>query len=182
MIRVRLALTLLATAVAGFAPGAPAAGIDLASSRLVDLTHPFDERTLYWPTSPTTFKLERLSYGMTPGGWFYAANALCAPEHGGTHLDAPIHFAEGKETTDQVPLERLGTPGAARALRKVADVPWLRALDPEEWTIHQMDSWRAGAGLVPLVEGSGRLVRQIPAAGSAVPKGSTVRLVFEPAS
>ncbi len=39
-----------------------------------------------------------------------------------------------------------------------------------------------GAGLVPILEGSGRLVRQVPAAGSAVPKGSSVRLVFEPAS
>lgn len=39
-----------------------------------------------------------------------------------------------------------------------------------------------GAGLVPIVEGTGRLVRQLPEAGSAVPKGATVRLVFEPAS
>jgi cell division protein FtsI (penicillin-binding protein 3) len=38
------------------------------------------------------------------------------------------------------------------------------------------------AGLVPLVEGSGRLVRQVPAAGAPVPKGSSVRLVFEPSS
>ena len=109
MIRTRLALALLSTVVV-VAPHARGAGIDLASSRLVDLTHPFDERTLYWPTSPTTFRLERLSFGMTPGGWFYAANSICAPEHGGTHLDAPIHFAEGKETTDQVPLERLVAP------------------------------------------------------------------------
>ena len=39
-----------------------------------------------------------------------------------------------------------------------------------------------GAGLVPLVEGTGRLVKQFPAAGQPVPKGSSVRLVFEPAS
>jgi cell division protein FtsI (penicillin-binding protein 3) len=38
------------------------------------------------------------------------------------------------------------------------------------------------AGLVPLVEGTGRLVRQVPGAGTAVPKGSSVRLVFEPAT
>ena len=110
MKRPRLVLALLATVMVGFAPAARGAGIDLAASRLVDLTHPFDERTLYWPTSPSTFKLERLSYGVTAGGWFYAANALCAPEHGGTHLDAPIHFAEGRRTTDQVPLEQLVAP------------------------------------------------------------------------
>ena len=40
-------------------------------------------------------------------GFFYASNAFCAPEHGGTHLDAPVHFAEGKQTAEQVPLENL---------------------------------------------------------------------------
>jgi cell division protein FtsI (penicillin-binding protein 3) len=38
------------------------------------------------------------------------------------------------------------------------------------------------AGLVPVIEGSGKLVKQMPPAGSAVPKGTSVRLVFEPAS
>jgi len=108
--RLTLALGFLATALAGFPHAACAAGLDLSAYRLVDLTHAFDERTLYWPTSPSTFKLERLAYGTTAGGWFYAANALCAPEHGGTHLDAPIHFAEGRRTVDQVPLEQLMAP------------------------------------------------------------------------
>lgn len=35
------------------------------------------------------------------------------------------------------------------------------------------------AGLVPIIEGSGRLMKQIPPAGSPVPKGASVRLVFE---
>jgi cell division protein FtsI (penicillin-binding protein 3) len=38
------------------------------------------------------------------------------------------------------------------------------------------------AGLVPLVEGTGRLVKQVPVPGTPAPKGSSVRLVFEPAS
>ena len=108
--RLAFALGFLAAALAGLPPPACAAGLDLSAHRLVDLTHPFDERTLYGPTSPSTFKLERLSYGPTAGGWFYAANALCAPEHGGTHLDAPSHFAEGQLTVDQVPLEQLVAP------------------------------------------------------------------------
>lgn len=37
-------------------------------------------------------------------------------------------------------------------------------------------------GLVPVVEGSGKLAKQIPGPGIAVPKGSSVRLVFEPGS
>jgi cell division protein FtsI (penicillin-binding protein 3) len=38
------------------------------------------------------------------------------------------------------------------------------------------------AGLVPRIEGWGRAVRQEPAAGTAAPKGASVRVVFEPAS
>ena len=84
--------------------------LDLARYRLVDLTHPFDEQTIYWPTSASSFQFERLAYGRTEAGFFYAAGAFSAPEHGGTHLDAPIHFAEGRHTTDQIPLERLVAP------------------------------------------------------------------------
>lgn len=84
--------------------------IDLAHAQLVDLTWPYDAKTLYWPTSPSAFELKELSYGPTPGGWFYSSYAICTPEHGGTHLDAPIHFAEGKTTADRIPLERLIAP------------------------------------------------------------------------
>jgi kynurenine formamidase len=89
------------------AGGAPQAPLDLSGYRIVDLTHAFGSRTLFWPTSPTTFTLERLAYGKTEGGYFYSANTLCTPEHGGTHLDAPLHFAEGRRAADQVPLEQL---------------------------------------------------------------------------
>ncbi|MDQ3697952.1 MAG: cyclase family protein [Gemmatimonadota bacterium] len=87
-----------------------AQSLDLEAYRLVDLTHALNERTLYWPTSPSKFELERLAYGVTDGGFFYAANAFSAPEHGGTHLDAPIHFFEGRRTADQIPLEQLVAP------------------------------------------------------------------------
>jgi len=100
----RFALLLL------FAPPLAAQTIDLGKARIVDLTHALDERTLFWPTSPTRFKLDRLSYGETPGGWFYSANAFSLPEHGGTHLDAPIHFHKGGVTSDAIDLRRLIGP------------------------------------------------------------------------
>jgi len=84
--------------------------LDLRRYRTVDLTHALNAKTLYWPTSPTAFKLDTLSFGPTPGGWFYAANAFSAPEHGGTHLDAPIHFGEGHLSVDRIPLDRLIAP------------------------------------------------------------------------
>jgi kynurenine formamidase len=99
--------------------------LDLARYHLVDLTHPFDEQTLYWPTSPSGFAFDRLSHGPTPGGWFYSAGAFSAPEHGGTHLDAPIHFADGKQTSEQIPLDRL----VAAAV--VIDVAERASADPD---------------------------------------------------
>src|SRR5512138_2393569 len=97
----RLVVVLVALALAG-----RVGAIDLAGARLVDLTHPFDEHTIYWPTA-RHFTLAPVASGMTPGGWWYAANDFCAAEHGGTHLDAPIHFAEGRWTADEIPLDQL---------------------------------------------------------------------------
>ncbi|GIW94759.1 MAG: cyclase [Pirellulaceae bacterium] len=74
--------------------------------RIVDLAHPFDDQTIYWPTE-TGFQLLRGPAGRTEKGYFYSANRFAAPEHGGTHIDAPIHFFEGRQTVDQVPLGRL---------------------------------------------------------------------------
>jgi len=81
--------------------------IDPARLRVVDLTHPFDSETLYWPTAPSSFELRRLAWGTMPGGYFYAANALATPEHGGTHLDAPLHFGEGRPAVAEIPAARL---------------------------------------------------------------------------
>lgn len=98
----------------------PAQAVDLTRSRLVDLTHTFNARTLYWPTATTGFQLERLAFGPTPGGYFYASNAYAAPEHGGTHLDAPIHFHEGGVTADRIPLEQLIAPAVVIDVRESA--------------------------------------------------------------
>jgi kynurenine formamidase len=81
--------------------------IDLRSAELIDLSHAFNAQTLYWPTSPSRFELKELAYGPTPGGFFYSAYAISTPEHGGTHLDAPIHFAANAQTADRIPLSRL---------------------------------------------------------------------------
>lgn len=87
-----------------------AKAFDVSEYRLVDLTHTYDDSTLYWPTSPSSFELETLAEGKTPGGWYYSAKALCTPEHGGTHLDAPIHFDAEGLTADAVPLASLIAP------------------------------------------------------------------------
>ena len=108
--RVFAVALVLASVIPAWARGVGAQTLDLRSYRTVDLTHALNAKTIYWPTSPTTFKLDSLSYGQTPGGWFYSSFAFSAPEHGGTHLDAPIHFGEGHLTVDRVPLDRLIAP------------------------------------------------------------------------
>ncbi|MEN8375304.1 MAG: cyclase family protein [Gemmatimonadota bacterium] len=99
--------------------------IDPELVRLVDLTHTFDESTVFWPTSPTRFELDTLAYGDGPGGFFYSAFTFATPEHGGTHLDAPLHFARNGHATDEVPLERLVAPAV------VIDVTERAAADPD---------------------------------------------------
>lgn len=96
----------LAAALAGCAPGAPPAAPTWPDGEVVDLSHAYDETTIFWPTSET-FRLETVADGMTPDGYHYAANNFFTAEHGGTHLDAPIHFAEGRHSVEQIPLERL---------------------------------------------------------------------------
>lgn len=81
-----------------------------AQNELVDLTYSFDGQTIYWPTAEG-FTLEEESRGLTERGYFYSANRFHASEHGGTHLDAPLHFGEGKYSVDQVPLSQLIGPG-----------------------------------------------------------------------
>ncbi|HEX9286690.1 MAG TPA: cyclase family protein [Thermoanaerobaculia bacterium] len=117
---------------------------DLRSARVVDLTHPFDADTIYWPTSPTRFQLTTLTSGMTEGGWFYSANSFCAPEHGGTHLDAPIHFGRGQKTVDQVPVRQLVAP----AIR--IDVAEAAASDPDHrLSLAEVRAWEKRHGTIP---------------------------------
>ncbi len=86
-----------------------AAPID--ETKLVDLTHPFDENTVYWPTEKP-FRWEKGVWGRNSAGEWYASASFASSEHLGTHIDSPVHFAEGQATTDAIPLSRLTGPGA----------------------------------------------------------------------
>lgn len=83
---------------------------NLGPGQWVDLTHAFNHRSVYWPTAKEFSKTE-VFHGHTKGGWFYSAYDFSAAEHGGTHIDAPIHFAQNKNTVDKVPLTQLIAPG-----------------------------------------------------------------------
>jgi kynurenine formamidase len=142
-----MAIALLLTSAACAAPAdqaaAPPAGLDLARARFVDLSHPFDASTIYWPNSPTGFRLDTLSYGPNPGGWFYSSFSVSTPEHGGTHLDAPIHFSENGQTVDQVPLERLIAPAI------VIDITQQAGADPDyRLSAEDVTAWEQAHGTI----------------------------------
>ena len=111
--------------------------------RWVDLTHDMAEDSVFWPTAEG-LRHEVASYGQTPGGWFYSSYNLTLSEHGGTHLDAPIHFAAGKQTADQVPLDRLIGPAA------VIDVSAASQANPDyRFTVADVENWEQANGRLP---------------------------------
>jgi kynurenine formamidase len=109
----RLSLLLSLALFTGFAAAAAQAQRRTAgfpSGTIVDLSYPFDSSTVYWPTAET-FHLEKDFEGTTEQGYYYSAYRYSAAEHGGTHIDAPVHFAKGRNTVDGIPLEQLIGPG-----------------------------------------------------------------------
>ncbi|UNY98834.1 cyclase family protein [Zhouia spongiae] len=90
-----------------FSDKKPGATQEVSSqTRIIDLTHPFSDETVYWVTA-REFELEEVAKGQTDNGYFYAANNFSTAEHGGTHIDAPIHFYETGQTVDEIPLDNL---------------------------------------------------------------------------
>ncbi len=90
----------------------------------VDLTHPLSDETLYWPTG-TPFELEVLERSADEHGRWYAASRFRAPEHFGTHLDAPFHFDQNGWQSDQIPLERMSGPALVVDVSAAAAAEWL---------------------------------------------------------
>jgi kynurenine formamidase len=122
---------------------ATGAAFEMNEGRLVDLSHPFDERTVYWPTA-RGFSREHVTGGETPGGWWYAAGEFRAAEHGGTHLDAPIHFSATGESAEEVPLRRLIGPAL------VIDITARAAGDPDTvLEVADLDAFEARHGRMP---------------------------------
>lgn len=122
----------------------------LRNHRLIDLTYSFDSDTVYWPTGKW-FEHERVAWGRESGHWYSSYN-YAANEHGGTHLDAPIHFSEGKIGVAEIPLDRLVGPGVVIDITEAcaADRDYvLSAADVEK---HEREHGAVPAGAVVLVK------------------------------
>lgn len=147
----RLIVVLLVTAACAQSRDNASATFDPSKLTLVDLTHSFNAQTIYWPTSTKTFEHPQQSFGKTPGGWFYSSYELSTPEHGGTHLDAPIHFGEGKETADQVPLNRLVAKAVVIDVSAKADSNRDYQLTPDDVTAFEREHGEIAQGTIVLL-------------------------------
>src|SRR6266576_6105312 len=123
----------------------------LSRATWVDLTYAFDSTTIYWPTAKP-FRLEVVSAQRTAAGYYYAANNFAAAEHGGTHLDAPVHFAEGKLSTDQIPVARLTGRAVVIDVSSQADADRDFRITPAD-----LEAWERGHAPIP--EGTVVLIR-----------------------
>lgn len=144
------AALLAAVTVAGCQPNAepdsPAMAIAEAfgggAGRWVDLAWSYSDSTIYWPTDTMGFRHDTVAFGPTPGGYFYSSFRYSANEHGGTHLDAPIHFSEGKLTSDAIPLTSLIGPAVVIDVSAKADSDYVASVD-------DFTAWEAVNGRIP---------------------------------
>jgi len=109
----------------------------------VDLTHALGSESIFWPTAEP-FELRTDAAGITDAGYYYSAYSFTAAEHGGTHIDAPVHFAQGRMSVDQIPLSRLMGEAA------VIDVSARTASDRDyQITVADISSWEEEYGPIP---------------------------------
>jgi kynurenine formamidase len=109
----------------------------------IDLTYSFDEKTIYWPNSKS-FDWKMIQHGKTPAGYFYSSANYAANEHGGTHLDAPIHFHEAGATVDQIPVDKLMAPTV------VVDVESASMRNPDyRVSVADLTEWEKRYGRIP---------------------------------
>ncbi|MDX1539992.1 MAG: cyclase family protein [Geminicoccaceae bacterium] len=115
-------------AAAALMPVAPARAQGTSFSRVLDLSHPLP------PDFPTydggsNLDLETLVTLKDDG---YNMSRWHLIEHTGTHMDAPIHFGEGVQSADQIPVEHLVVPLAVVDIRAKAESDPDAQLSPDD--------------------------------------------------
>src|SRR6187402_2512938 len=138
--RAKLILILI---VAVLAAACTAPSSDFSKGQWIDLSHDFSDETIYWVTAEP-FKRTTVAEGMTPGGYYYSAYNYSAAEHGGTHIDAPVHFAEGKKSVDQLELNQLIAQGVKIDVSAKASANRDYLI-----TIDDIKNWETANGKIP---------------------------------
>ncbi len=136
-------MKLLVLLIAIFAAACQPQSSGFLDGQWIDLSHGFSDETVYWVTAEP-FKRTTVAEGNTPGGYYYSAYNYSGAEHGGTHLDAPVHFARDGKTADQVGLDQLIGEGVK------IDVSAQAAADRDhQITVDDIKAWEAANGKIP---------------------------------
>ncbi len=139
-----LSLFFLACGEATETPKQEAKSADLLeNTEIIDLTHVFSEETVYWVTA-REFEMDTVAEGDTDKGYYYSAYNFATAEHGGTHIDAPVHFAKARQSVDEIPLEKLIGTGVK------IDVSENALKNPDYLvSVEDITSWEAEHGILP---------------------------------
>ena len=131
---------ILALAILLFAKHRSANPEPVAVNSVLDLTHTMSETSPTWEGTEQ-FRARRTANYEQQG---YYSRDLVLPEHFGTHIDAPAHFARGLWTVDQIPAERLVRPLA------VINVSEKAAHNPDyQVTVEDIAKWEDVHGHIP---------------------------------
>jgi kynurenine formamidase len=117
---------------------------DWDRSKLIDLTYELDEATIAWPTN-RPFHRDQTAWGITAHGYWYASADFVMSEHAGTHIDAPVHFAQGQPSVDRIPVDRLIAPAVVVDVREAASQDADYRLRVED-----LRNWEARHGPIPV--------------------------------
>lgn len=114
-----------------------------SKKKLIDMTFHFSEESIYWPTDKS-FSTTIVYNGISDGGYWYSSNEYAASEHGGTHVDAPIHFSEHGRTIGQIPLQEWIGPAAKIDVTS-------KALSNRDYqlTVEDIVAWEERHGRIP---------------------------------
>ena len=116
-------------------------GISSGRTHVVDLTYALNDHSPAWPGDAHPFEAV---VNASPAKEGYFTRKITMLEHYGTHMDAPAHFPPGKETLDQIPIERFFGPA------DVIDVRDKVAKDPDyRLTVADVQAWEARHGQIP---------------------------------
>jgi kynurenine formamidase len=127
------------------APQSPAVTLDdlvSGTAKTVDLSYPLNKNSAFWPgENYKPFELHTIATLEQNG---VLSKAFASPEHLGTHIDAPNHFAKDQISVDQIKPESLFAPGV------VIDVVGPVSLDPDfRLSVEHIKTWETQQGRIP---------------------------------
>jgi kynurenine formamidase len=112
------------------------------TGKIIDLTHPLDSQNPFRPGNGSRpFQLETLTTLEQHG---FLGMAYWTPEHLGTHVDGPNHFAAAQIAVDEIALENFFAPAVKIDIRDEA------TKNPNyKWNRDDLDRWEQIYGHIP---------------------------------